>query len=102
MRWCVAALGLVIAGRLAYEPRIVGAALSPTPIFNWLLFGYGVPAAAFAYAGRLLRRQADDIPARVADALAVLFAAFLVFFEIRHAMNGGDPLRPPPASSNRG
>ena len=51
LRWCVAALGLVIAGRLAYEPRIVGAALSPTPIFNWLLFGYGVPAAAFAYAG---------------------------------------------------
>ena len=94
LRWCVAALGLVIAGRLAYEPRIVGAALSPTPIFNWLLFGYGVPAAAFAYAGRLLRRQADDIPARVADALAVLFAAFLVFFEIRHAMNGGDPFAP--------
>src|SRR5208337_2137575 len=67
----LAALGLVIAGRLAYEPRIVGAALSPTPIFNWLLFGYGVPAAAFAYAGRLLRRQADDVPARAADALAV-------------------------------
>jgi len=34
LRWCVAALGLVIAGRLAYEPRIVGGALSPTPIFN--------------------------------------------------------------------
>ena len=94
LRWCVAALGLVIAGRLAYEPRIVGAALSPTPIFNWLLFGYGVPAASFAYAGRLLRRQADDIPARAADALAVLFAAFLVFFEIRHALNGGDPFAP--------
>ena len=56
--------------------RIVGAALSPTPILNWLLFGYGVPAASFAYAGRLLRRQADDIPARTADALAMLFAAF--------------------------
>ena len=94
LRWCVAALGLVIAGRLAYEPRIVGAALSTTPIFNWLLFGYGVPAASFAYAGRLLRRQADDIPARAADALAVLFAAFLVFFEIRHALNGGDPFAP--------
>jgi uncharacterized membrane protein len=91
LRWCVAALGLVIAGRLAYEPRIVGAALSPTPIFNWLLFGYGVPAAAFAYAGRLLRRQADDLPTRVADGLAVLFAAFLTFFEIRDATNGGDP-----------
>ena len=28
------------------------------------------------------------------NALAVLFAAFLVFFEIRHAMNGGDPFAP--------
>ncbi len=101
LRWCVAALGLVIAGRLAYEPRIVGAALSPTPIFNWLLFGYGVPAAAFAYASRLLRRQADDVPARAADALAMLFAAFLVFFEIRHAMNGGDPYAPASGLSNR-
>jgi uncharacterized membrane protein len=91
LRWSVAALGLVIAARLAYEPRVVAAALSPTPIFNWLLFGYGVPAVAFGYAGRLLRRQADDIPARTSDALAVLFAAFLVFFEIRHAMNGGNP-----------
>ncbi len=94
LRWAVAALGLLIAGRLAYDPRIVGAALSPTPIFNWLLFGYGAPAACFAYAGHLLRRRADDLPTRVADALAVLFAAFLVFFEIRHAMNGGDPFAP--------
>jgi len=94
LRWCVAALGLIIAARLAYEPRIVGAALSRTPIFNWLLFGYGVPAAAFGYAGRLLRRQGDDIPTRAADALAVLFAAFLTFFEIRHLTNGGYPFAP--------
>jgi uncharacterized membrane protein len=94
LRWSVAALGLVTAGRLACDPRIVGAALSPTPIFNWLLFGYGVPAASFAYAGRLLHRQVDDLPTRAADTLAVLFATFLIFFEIRHAMNGGDPFAP--------
>ena len=29
---------------------------------------------------------------RICDALGVLFAALLVFFEIRHALNGGDPL----------
>ena len=95
LRWCVAALGLVIAGRLACEPRIVGAALSPTPIFNWLLVRLRrsgcVPSPGPAACCGV---QADDIPARVADALAVLFAAFLVFFEIRHAMNGGDPFAP--------
>ncbi|THD49408.1 MAG: DUF2339 domain-containing protein [Bradyrhizobium sp.] len=91
LRWCVAGFGVAVAARLAWEPRIVGAALSPTPIFNGLLYGYGVPALAFGFAGRLLRREREDTPARVADALAVLFSAFLVFFEIRHATNGGDP-----------
>ena len=91
LRWCVAGFGVAVAARLAWEPRIVGAALSPTPIFNWLLFGYGAPALAFGLAARLMRRGSEDTPVRVADALAVLFSAFLVFFEIRHATNGGDP-----------
>jgi uncharacterized membrane protein len=91
LRWCVAAFGILIGARLAWDPRIVGVALSTTPIFNWLLFGYGVPAASFALASWIMRSRADDVPVRVADALAVLFSAFLVFFEIRHAMNGGDP-----------
>jgi uncharacterized membrane protein len=95
LRWCVAALGVIIAARLFYDPRIVRSELSRTPIFNWLLFGYGVPAVAFGLAGHVLRRvRDDDIPARVTDALAVLFAALLFFFEIRHAINRGDPFAP--------
>ena len=31
---------------------------------------------------------------RLCDALGVLFAALLVFFQIRHALSGGDPLAP--------
>jgi uncharacterized membrane protein len=91
LRWCVAGFGVAVAARLAWEPRVVGAALSPTPIFNWLLFGYGAPGLAFGLAARLMRARGEDTPVRVADALAVLFSAFLVFFEIRHATNGGDP-----------
>ena len=94
LRWCVAGFGVAVAARLAWEPRVVGAALSPTPIFNWLLFGYGAPALAFGLAARLMRGRGEDTPVRVADALAVLFSAFLVFFEIRHATNGGDPFAP--------
>jgi uncharacterized membrane protein len=89
VRWCVAALGLVVAARLVWEPRIV-ADLGTTPILNWLLFGYGVPAAAFAGAAWLMRREPEDLPLQVAQALALVFAALLVFFEIRHATNGGD------------
>ena len=52
LRWCVLGLGLAVAGRFVYEPRIVGDALGKTILFNWLLFGYGVPALAFGLAAR--------------------------------------------------
>ena len=94
LRWCVLALGVAVAGRMAYDPRIVGDALGKTVVFNWLLFGYGVPALAFGLAARLLRRQGDDAPLRVTQGLTILFSALLFFFEIRHAINGGDPFSP--------
>jgi uncharacterized membrane protein len=94
LRWCVLALGLAVAGRFLYEPRIVGDALGKTIIFNWLLIGYGVPALAFGLAARLMRRSAEDAPVRVAQALSILCSALLASFELRHAMNDGDPFAP--------
>ena len=94
LRWCVLGLGLAVAGRLLYEPRIVGDALGKTILFNWLLFGYGVPALAFGLAARILRRSGEDAPMRVAQALSILCCALLLSFEIRHALNDGDPFAP--------
>jgi uncharacterized membrane protein len=76
--------------RIGWEPRIVGRDVGTTPIFNWLLYGYGVPAAAFWLAGYLLRRRADDVPARMTDAAAILFTVLVAFLEIRHYVNNGD------------
>ena len=92
LRHAVIALGAIVLARVAYDPRIMGTAVGQTPIFNWLLFGYGVPAFAFALSARLLRSRADDLAVRLADGLAVLFAALLVTFEIRHFVHSGDPL----------
>jgi uncharacterized membrane protein len=92
LRYVVVAIGLIVLGRLAWDPRIMGADVGTWPVFNWLLVGYGVPALAFLGAGRILKREADDLAARLCDALGVLFAALLAFFQIRHALNGGDPL----------
>jgi uncharacterized membrane protein len=89
--------GIIIAivlARIAWNPRIVVGDLGTTPIFNWLLYGYGVPALAFGYAGYLLRRRADDAPTRIAEAGAVLFMALLGFFELRHLLYAGDILHP--------
>jgi uncharacterized membrane protein len=45
LRWLAAIMVGVVAARIGYEPRIVGADLGTAPVFNWLLYGYGVPAA---------------------------------------------------------
>jgi uncharacterized membrane protein len=94
LRWLAAVVTALVLARIAYEPRIVGADVGTTPIFNWLLYGYGIPAAAFWLAGRLLRGRADDAPTRVVEAAAILFTVLLAFLQIRHFMTGGDVYRP--------
>ena len=85
-------VGLVLA-RVAWEPRIVGNIVDAAPILNWILYGYGVPTAAFWLGGHLLRRRADDGPARMCDAAALLFGVLLMFLEIRHYVTSGDIYR---------
>ena len=90
LRWLAAAVTLGVLGRIFWDPRIVGDAIGTTPIFNWLLYGYGVPAVSFLLAGHMLRRHADDVPARMVDAAAILFTVLLIVLEVRHYLTG-DP-----------
>lgn len=94
LRWAVVGLGLIVLGRVVYDPRIMGGDVGTTPILNWLLLGYGVPAAAFWFAARQLEPRGTDLALRLADSLAVIFAGLLAFFQIRHLTNGGDVLAP--------
>ncbi len=89
LRQLAAALGMVVLARIGWDPTIAGADLGTTPIFNWLLWGYGVPALAFAAAAWLLRAQ-DDWSRRVLESLALVFAVLLAALEIRHLAHGGD------------
>jgi uncharacterized membrane protein len=94
LRYVVVAIGFIVLGRLAWDPYIAGADVGTWPVFNWLLLGYGAPAAAFLGAGYILKRQGEDLAVRLCDALGLLFAALLFFFQIRHALNGGDIFSP--------
>jgi len=93
LRWLAGAVVVLVLARIAYEPRIVGSDIGLTPIVNWLLYGYGVPAAAFWYAGWMMRKRADDVPVRMVESGALLFSVLLVFLEIRHLMNQGNVFR---------
>jgi uncharacterized membrane protein len=93
LRPLAAALTVLVVLRIGWEPRIVGGDLGTAPIFNWLLWGYGVPALAFWGGGHLMRRRADDVPGRIVDSAAILFTVLAVFLQIRHYMTGGDIYR---------
>jgi uncharacterized membrane protein len=93
LRWLAAILAGIVTARIGYEPLIVGGSVGATPIFNWLLWGYGIPALSFWGASYLLRRRGDDAPLRMVEAAAILFTVLLAFMEIRHAENGGKVYR---------
>ena len=93
LRSLAAILAGIVVLRIGYEPRIVGDMVGTTPIFNWLLWGYGIPALSFWAAGIFLRRGGDDAAVGAVESAAILFTVLLVFMEIRHAVNGGDVYR---------
>jgi uncharacterized membrane protein len=95
LRWLSAILAAIVVARVGYEPRIAGDAIGTTPIFNWLLAGYGIPAVSFWIGDRFLRRRADDAPLRMVEAAAILFTVLLAFLEIRHLVNGGNIYKAP-------
>ena len=84
LRPLAAVIGVIVLARIGWEPRIVGRDVGTTPIFNWLLYGYGIPAAAFWVGGYLLRRRADDMPTRMIESGAILLTVLVVFLQIRH------------------
>ena len=93
LRSLAAILAGIVVLRIGYEPRIAGDAVGTTPIFNWLLWGYGVPAVSFWGGSIFLRRNGDDAPLRAVESAAILFTVLLAFMEIRHAINNGDVYR---------
>jgi uncharacterized membrane protein len=88
------ALGIAAAVlvRLTLNPEVLRYALSDTLIFNWLLYGYGVPAAAFILATRQFGSRADDLLVKVLEAGSVVFSVLLVTLELWHALSDR-PLR---------
>ncbi|MCG6122356.1 MAG: DUF2339 domain-containing protein [Microvirga sp.] len=102
LRWAVGALGLLVLARIVWDPTIAGGDPGSTLVFNWLLWGYGVPALAFFLAARLLERGGRDRIVRLAESLSIIFAALLVYVQIGHALRGGDPLVTPPVHLETG
>ena len=88
--WMSVGAAAIALARVAFAPTIVGwEILQTTPVFNWLLPGYGIPALAFGYSAWQLARTTNGRPRLVMEAAAALFGLLTVAMLVRHAMNGG-------------
>ena len=88
--WIAVGAAVAVLGRVAFDPTVVGtSALSRTPVFNWLLPGYGVPALAFGFAAWQLARTTDGRPRLAMEAASALFGLLTIAMLVRHAMHGG-------------
>lgn len=88
--WAMVASAIFVAGRIAWEPTIVGPeSLSTTPVFNQLLAGYGIPALLLIVSAWLMRNATDLRLRSVLEALASLFTLLTIAILVRHAMNNG-------------
>ncbi len=90
LRLLIWPLMVFVAVRLLANPAILSA--YPTgemPILNWILYGYGAPIAAFAYAAYAVRNDADEPLAQVLEVLAMLLGGVLITLQIMHWFGEG-------------
>ncbi|MBK8458327.1 MAG: DUF2339 domain-containing protein [Phyllobacteriaceae bacterium] len=90
LTWIAAAMAVVLLGRMAFDPTLIGAAsLGTLPVFNYLLPGYLLPAAAFSAAAWALRGTPRGSPELLGQGMAAVLALVGAGMLVRHAINGG-------------
>ena len=76
--------------RLLLNPVVLSYPIGTMPVINWLLYGYGIPAAAFLVAARWADEQSDGRLAETLRWLASGLTFALVTLQIRQYYQPGD------------
>jgi uncharacterized membrane protein len=76
-------LVVVVAMRLLY-PFAFNYPIGVWPVFNWLLYGYGLPIIAFAVAAHLCTKAGDRRLAAVLEWLAMALGLYLIGLQVHH------------------
>jgi uncharacterized membrane protein len=82
------ALAAGVAVRLLLNPSVLTYPSGPTPLFNWILYGYGLPVLAFAAGAWFARREHPTLSEALQWGAAALGAALLAL-EVRHYFHAG-------------
>jgi len=93
LTWAALAFGILATTRLTIFGEVFNYNVGATPIFNWLLWGYGVPILALWGAARVFERNGLPRAGRVVQAMeagALVLGVAFISMEIRHLLNGGN------------
>jgi uncharacterized membrane protein len=82
-------LAIVVLVRLLLNPSILDYPIDDGIFLNWLLYGYGIPSAAFFVAMLMFRREADDTLVMVLEAGSIALAVALVSLELHQLFGDG-------------
>ena len=93
-RMALAVAGIVLV-RLLLNGYVLDYALGGWPVVNGLIPAYAVPAASFALAAVMFRRQADDLTVGVLEAGSVALVTAFVVLEIRQGVGPDAGLHTP-------
>ncbi len=83
-----AAIALVLLVRLVFNPHILDYDVALTPFFNWVLYGYGLPAIACGVAAIWFRVGGVDRLITLLEATMLIFGVLLITFQIRTLIAG--------------
>jgi uncharacterized membrane protein len=79
----------VVVVRFVLNPEVLEYPLGVTPIFNWILWGYGISIAALVTGLRFLRPTGDQRLVRAVEATIALLAFVLATLEVRSLFQPG-------------
>ena len=84
----------VVVVRFVLNPEILKYPLGVTPVFNWILWSYGLSIAALIVGLRFLRPTGDQRLVRATEAAAALLTFVLATLEVRSIFQPGSMAAP--------
>jgi uncharacterized membrane protein len=83
------AVGAGVLLRLLFNPFVLDYPISEHSVYNWLVYGYGLPLAAFALAAGLARRRDEKTLATAFESGAIALGFALATLEVRQWFHPG-------------
>jgi len=84
----------VVVVRFVLNPEVLKYPIGVTPIFNWILWGYGIAIVALVAGLRVLRPTGDARLVRAVEAAVALLAFVLATLEVRSLFQPGSMATP--------